>query len=138
MSLPRQRKILREDVKDAPSWISKIIEPLNSFMESVYAILNKNVNYRNHIACTLRELDFQTLPTYDETIDTFRVIKFPSELRTRAFGLHLVAVREVANNYSPIEKPIFINWYESNGEIVIPLIIGLKPNTRYMMNLKIF
>jgi hypothetical protein len=139
MSLPRQRKILREDVKDAPDWINKIIDPLNNFMETVYNILNGNVNFRNHIACNLREIEVITLPTYDETnMDTFRTVRFPSGLRTRAYGLHLVAVREIGGNYTPITKPIFINWFENQGEIVIPLIVGLKPETRYIMNLMVF
>ncbi len=39
MRLPSQKKILREDLKDAPAWVNGLIGPLNAFMESVYQAL---------------------------------------------------------------------------------------------------
>lgn len=136
MSLPRLRKILREDLKDAPSWVDRLIDPINQFMETTYSILNKNISFANNIACQLKELDFTTSPIYDKNVpSTFNPLKFQSTLRTKAFGMQTVKITEVGGNYTPIIEPIHINWYEYNGEINIPFITNLKPNTRYIINL---
>lgn len=136
MSLPRLRKVLREDLKDAPNWVDRLIFPVNQFMETTYNLLNKNITFSSNIACQLKELDFTTTPNYDpNNPDTFNPLKFKSTLRTSAFGMQTVKVVEVGGNYTPILKPIYINWFEYDGVVTIPFITNLKPNTRYIINI---
>ncbi len=63
--LPEQRRILKEDLQDAPSWIDKLISPINSFFEDLYFALNKNITFRENIAAQIREIDFETSSDYD-------------------------------------------------------------------------
>jgi hypothetical protein len=44
--LPTIKRIIKEDFPDQP-WIGKLLQPLNTFMESVVSALNKNLNMDN-------------------------------------------------------------------------------------------
>lgn len=136
MALPKLRKILKEDVKEAPKWIDKILEPVNSFMESVYGILNKNVTFTDNIACHLHTLEVSTFPEYEtDKPNTFNPYRYNTTLRTRPRGLVLLAINEQSSNYSPIVSAIHINWYSDGNTIHIPFISGLKPSTDYTLTL---
>lgn len=139
MSLPRLRKILREDLKEAPNWVDRLIDPINQFMESTFNLLNKNITFNGNIACQIKGLDFTTSPIYDKNDpNTFNPVKFQSTLRTKAFGMQTVKIVEVGGNYTPITDPIHVDWYEYDGMIHIPFICNLKPSTRYKINLLLF
>lgn len=58
MKLPAQRKILREDLKGAPEYVNGIIDPVNSFMESTYQALNKNLTLNENIASFVKEITY--------------------------------------------------------------------------------
>jgi len=62
--LPNQKRILKEDLREAPSWIDKLLYPLNSFMESVYFALNRNLNFQENIASQIYEIEFTTASDY--------------------------------------------------------------------------
>ena len=62
MKLPIQKRILREDLKDAPDWVVNIIGPLNNFMETIYQALNKNIDETNLLSM-VKEMDY-TAPEF--------------------------------------------------------------------------
>lgn len=132
MKLPVTKKILREDLKDAPAWVSGIIEPFNSFAESVYQALNKNITFRENIAAFVKEITYSTTSAYP-TMDN---IQFMNELKVKATGVEVLQAID-KSTYTPAAGPVYVPWVEDNGNIVIGSITGLAASKIYMIRLLI-
>lgn len=134
--LPTQKRILREDMKDAPSWIENLLNPLNSFMDSVYRALNRSLTFQDNVSSEIRQLDVLTLPTYSTAIpktDGFIPLQFVHSLRSKPFGLLVAQLVEQGQDYVIITEPVSIDWYEINGTVFINYITGLKDSTNYKL-----
>lgn len=131
--LPSQKKILREDVKGAPDWIDGIIDPVNSFMETVYQTFNRNVTFNDNIASQVKELNVNTTSVYP----VMEPIEFQSTLRTKAFGLLMLQAVERLT-YTPAVNAVTVNWVENNGTIHISNITGLAASKSYTVRLLLF
>lgn len=130
--LPTIKKILREDVKAAPAWISAVIEPFNSLAEFIYQALNKNLTFHDNIACFIKELTYKTTAAYP----TMDQIQFQNELKVKATGVQVLrAVKKTT--YVPAPGPVYVPWVENNGFIVINSITGLDTDTTYTITLLI-
>ncbi len=134
MRLPTAKKILREDLKDAPAYVNGIIDPVNTFMESVYQTLNKNITLTDNITSFLKELTYTTPSTYPSGVDA---VSFRNELRTRPIGVLLMQAYDKLN-YTPPVGPVYIPWVETNGTITISTITGLAASRSYFVRLVIF
>ena len=132
--LPTLNRILKEDIKEAPNWIDKVIYPINLFCETIYSALNKNITFQDNIASQIKEVTFKTASTYVSNSD-FEVVNFLNSLKTRAMGCQILQITEVTGNYIPIKEPVSLDWTEVNGSINIHFVSGLKDNTTY--NLRI-
>jgi len=132
MRLPPIRKILREDLQDAPAWVTSIIDPINTFMTGIYLILNNNVTFTDNITSSIRQMPFVTLAGYP-TMDAF---SFPSPLKVKVTGLLCVNCY-VTNNYIP-DTVTAVAWTEVNGAITINQITGLQASTSYTLTFLIF
>ena len=73
--LPSKRKLLREDLKEAPAWIDNLLGFINPFFEDVYFAFNKNITFKENIASQIRELNFETTATYDPFIPDTTVLQ---------------------------------------------------------------
>jgi len=131
MKLPTTRKVLREDVKGAPSWIIPLIDALNSFMDSVYGAMNKNITFGDNIGCQVKELTYRTPTTYPTGVDP---VEFTSTLKFRSSGLWVTQVVE-RQNYLPPPGPVYIPWVEDSGIIRIGTITGLEADKVYTIRL---
>lgn len=131
MKLPIQKKILREDLKDAPNWINGVIDPVNNFMETVYQALNKNINEDN-TASQVKEIIYKTPSTYP----TMGNIQFNSTLKTKAKGVDVMQVYN-KDTYTPAAGPVYVPWIENNGVIIIYPITGLEASKTYVVRLRI-
>lgn len=131
MKLPSQKKILREDVKGAPNWIGVVIDTVNSFMETVYQAMNRNITFRENIACMIKELSYKTPSTYPSGLEP---IEFMTTLKTKATGLWLMQIYDKAT-YLPPPGSVFVPWVENNGTIVISTITGLEADKTYVVRL---
>lgn len=131
MKLPSQKKILKEDLKDAPSWIDGVITPVNTFMESTYQALNKNITFTENIASFVKEISYTTVAAYPVGQEQ---IKFQNTLKVRASGVMVMQVYD-KSNYTPAPGPVYIPWVENLGYIQIDTITGLEANKTYMIRL---
>lgn len=128
------KKIKREDLKDAPSWINGLIDPLNSFMETVYQTLNQNVTFQENIASFIKEITYKTPASYPSSVDN---IQFQNELKTKAIGVIVVQVYE-RTTYTPALDAVYVPWIENNGSIVVSTITGLEADKTYTIRLLVF
>lgn len=134
MKLPTQKKILREDLKDAPPWVNGIIEPVNTFMESVYQSLNKNITFKDNIGSFLKELIYTTPSTYPSGVEN---VAFMNELRTRPIGCQVIQAYE-RTTYVAAPGPVYAPWIEDDGSIIISAITGLVASKTYLIRLLVF
>lgn len=134
MKLPTQKKILREDLKDAPSYVNGIIEPVNTFMEAVYQALNKNITLSENIASFIKELIYTTPGTYPSGVEE---VRFQNTLRARPTGMMVMQAYE-RSSYIPAPGPVYVPWVEDDGEIIVSPITGLEASKTYLVRLVIF
>ncbi len=133
MKLPTIKKIVREDVKDAPSWINAIIDPINTFMENVYTALNKNITLTDNISSFVKEITYRTPSTYPNGVAN---MSFVNQLRSRATGVLVMQVVD-SSTYEP-RTCSNIAWNESVNGIVIFTILGLEASKTYTIRLLVF
>jgi len=130
MKLPIQRKILREDLKDAPDWISGLIDPINQFMETIYQMANKNIDEVN-LTSQIKEVSIIVPSTYP----TMDAIKFQSTLKIKATGCMILQVID-RDSFKPVAtgNPA---WIDNNGVIEISTVTGLTASKTYLIRFRI-
>lgn len=133
MRLPSQKRILREDVREAPNWINNVIGPFNNFAETVYQALNKNITFQENVRCFYKVLTYKTTASYPTTDD----VAFTNDLKVKASGL-LVAQAFETSSYSPAPGPVYAPWVENNGSIIVKAITGLEASKTYSITLLVF
>jgi hypothetical protein len=131
MRLPTQKKILREDLKDAPTWVNPLIDTCNSFFETVYQALNRNITLSENIYGFIKELTYKTNSTYPVGVEN---IEFMNSLKTKATSLTLMQVYDRAT-YTPPPGPVYVPWVEDNGQIQIYPVTGLEADKTYVLRL---
>lgn len=129
--LPSAKRILKEDVSEAPSWINPIIDTFNAFAESIYQTLNKSINDDN-LSSQVKEITYITPSTYPVMDNT----EFLSELKTKATGLAILQVYEKAT-YTPAAGPCYAPWVENNGTIIVGAITGLVASKSYIIRIRL-
>jgi hypothetical protein len=131
MKLPSQKRILREDLTDAPDWVDGIIDPVNSFMQTTYQALNKNINEDN-TASQVKEITYTTTAAYP----TATVVEFASTLKTKATSLTIMQILE-KGTYTPAAGPCYVPWVDNNGVIQIYSITGLQASKTYIVRVRL-
>lgn len=134
MRLPQQKKILREDLKDAPPWVNGIVSPVNAFMENVYNALNRNLTLNENIASFTQEFTYTTPSTYPTGVQN---MSFLNQLKTKPIGVQVMQVYDKAT-YIPAPGPVYVPWVEVNGSIVIYPITGLEASKTYLVRVVVF
>jgi len=130
MKLPQIQRILREDLREAPGWIDKLLNPLNQFLDSVYGGLNKNITIAENIDCQERTINFKTASDYVAN-NTFQEISFRRATRNKAKGVLLGNIQIQDAYYRPILNAVSLQWVEIEGIIYIKYIAGLEDSTNY-------
>ena len=130
MKLPTIKKILREDLKDAPNWVSGIIDPFNSFAEAIYQAMNKNITFSENVACFIKEIVYTTPAGYPTMDD----IEFMNELKVKATGIFVMQAVE-RSTYVPAVGPVYVPWIEDSGSIIVSSITGLAASKTYNIRL---
>ena len=128
--LPVQKRLRREDLPDAPGWMDVVIDVINSFLESLYFALNKQITFTDNIACQIKQLSFLTNSTYSGGILAgFTKIQFNHNLKTKPIGVEILQI--LPNSGTPIIKPVCLSWSQENGNVYINYITGLENSTTY-------
>jgi len=132
--LPTIRRLLRENIPEAPDWIDKLLNPLNKFFEETFAALDKNITFEENIRAQLKSITFTTGAAYDGTAANFEMLVFSSTLPTKVQGVIIMQIKADTDNYTPIEGDVCLDWQEINKEVQVGLIRGLSTSTKYILN----
>lgn len=135
MRLPSFKRLSREDMKEAPDWIQNLIFPLNSFMDTIYAVTSGQLTFGDNMMGQFRNLNFKTLATY--TTHSWTPIVFPNPLNKKVEGIMVVQASKVADNYQPIYNPVSVDWIQLNSNIQINYIAGLDNSSSYNVRILI-
>lgn len=127
MKAPDLKRIVKEDFdSEYQQLIEKLSFPLNSHMEQVRNLFNKNINTDN-LARELITLQVQT----NASGQPINKLSFKSKLKDRVRGINIISGNILSSNTTYMTQAPFIT-FSQNGEIVnILYIAGLAPETRY-------
>lgn len=134
--LPNVKRINREEVKEAPSWIGQLLAPLNQFMSAVYLALAGQLTFTENIRASIKELSFTTASDY--TSGTFETLKFPHNLRVKAQGVLIVQLNDRADSEPIVTGGVSVNWLERSGQINVRYVSGLSNSTDYVVRFLVF
>jgi hypothetical protein len=136
--LPTLKRIQREDFPAAPDWLDQLAYPINTFFESVYNALNRNLTFGDNIAAEIRDFTFTTTAAYDGTAANWDVIEFQRSIKAIPKGVLLLQIRKFGlAAYSPIEGDVYVDWMEENGIVTIGLVRGLAASTKYSLRIAV-
>ena len=133
--LPLIKRILKEDLPEAPDWVTRLLYPLNLFFENVYNALDGNITFGENIESQSKQITFTTSSTYDGSQANFETISFPNELRRAPNGLILLQITQIEGTFTSITTAPFVNWLNVNNIINIYLITGLTASKSYRLKI---
>lgn len=128
--LPPNKRITREDLKDAPEWIDRLLDPLNSFMEAVYAALDRDLTIGDNVSGETKV--FQIKAGALATDNTFT---FTTTAKRTPKHVIPTRVEKVAVVYEPLGVVVGIDWRFDAGQIIIDAIAGLTTGSTYNITL---
>lgn len=132
--LPTVKGIRREDLgQDLPEWIENLLTPLSNFMESVYNAFNKNITFKENIACNLFTIEFTTSSTY--TTGTFEKLYFNTTLKGSLNGCIVINCQNLTDQYALNTLGISPSFSDLSPRISINYISGLANSTKYKVTL---
>ncbi len=123
MKLPVIPTLDRQSFTEAPSWISKLLYPLQLFMTSVTQALMNNVSFQDNISCVVREFSIIA-----GAADTDNIFQFPFTLGRNPVFLSAIATN-TDGTYAVVYPQVSFNFI--NGNVVINGIKGLTPSKKY-------
>lgn len=59
MRIESINKIYRKDIPEAPSWLDKLLFPLNQFMDSVSTAMRGKLTFGDNFLCEIKEYEFE-------------------------------------------------------------------------------
>lgn len=127
--LPDVRRLNREDFQDAPQWLDPMLNTLNSFMDSVYNIFNRNVSLTDNLNIQLTTISVET-----DGSGNISPVKIKTTVRGRVNGIVVIrAVSDSGNSQAP-----FVDYIQSENIITISKIAGLNLSTKYKIIMLVF
>jgi len=128
--LPAVKRISRDDVREAPEWIERLLYPLNLFMETIYYALNKNVTFEENILAQRHSFSIKAGATAAANQYVFAVTMARSPKM-----LLLGKCEEQAAVFTPIGGPVWIDWTYQDNTVRIESISGLTSTKTYTLEL---
>lgn len=99
MKIPIQQQISRQDIPEAPDWISGLLYPLQLFMTLVITALRNQLTLQDNMSCVINETNF--------------VAKASDNLNTLAFQWTL--------NRQPVELTMHVTRLDGTYESIYPV-----------------
>lgn len=127
--IPTLKRLITEDFKDQKSWIGKLLQPLNQFLETVNASLDHGLTFEDNIASEIKTLTFRN--------DTgVFPLKFLSKLGKKPKGLWVINAVDLEDAPSTLTTAVYADWgYNQDGQIQINNFSGLTSARNYAITL---
>lgn len=129
MPLPSVRRIDRSSLKEAPSWIEALLTPLNSFMQSVYALLDGGLTIGANVQGQFRSIGFTTPADYAS--GGFERLVISNPLRNPATCVIIAKISEATSADPLLTSATSVQWSPDPDGVKIRYVAGLQADTRY-------
>lgn len=134
--LPNVKQVRREDLgANVPSWIDGLLSVLNSFMESIYTLVNGNISLTDNINCRIFNYTFTTKSDY--STGGFDAILVSVKLNSKINGVIVFAVNNLSDTSAVSLTAKSAEWDEQPNACRIKYIAGLANSTKYQVRLLI-
>lgn len=120
--LPDVRRLNREDFQNAPDWLDPMLNVLNSFMDSVYNIMNRNVSLTQNLNFQIYSMSLETDSNGD-----IKPLKIKTTVRGKVVGV--VPVRVISTDTSLLSP--FVYFTQNEDILTITNIANLNNDQKY-------
>lgn len=125
--IPLIKRLMREDYPDQRSWIERLISPLNTFMETVSAAMDRNLTVSDNLDCQVITV---TVSTGDSTL-------FSAKTRARPNGLLVWKVVTLSGSDPTAAVMPVWTYVASTNSIKITSWLGLAASSKYQITLQV-
>jgi hypothetical protein len=128
---PIARLVLETFPNAEQKWLPLLLQPLNSFIESVYGALNRSLTLRENMAADIKELNADSLGPF----------KLAWNLKQRPVAVFIGNIRRTDGSIVALPAAVSIRWsFTQAGELQIDQIIGITPTAseKYTLTLVCF
>lgn len=130
---PIARRVNREDIPSAPSWVDIILVSLNQLFDTTRAALTRQLTFdENHDS---QKKTIRIVAGAAVTDNTFR---FAITMTRKPTELIVVKVDRIANTYQPLAAAPWADWHLESGEVVVDSFHGLTSGQTYDITVRIF
>lgn len=117
---PSKRRLVIEDFKSQISWIDKLIQPINEYMESTTAALNRALTIRDNFAGDIRVVE----------LDGIWPIKLMWNLSSRPTAVIVGDAVKSSGAAMILSSAIQIQWsFNQSGQLQIDDVVGITPTS---------
>lgn len=121
------KRLSREDFKEAPAWIERLLGWLNQFVEFVTLAFNNNITFDQNIQCQIKNFEVLAGATADLCTAQFR-----NTMKVVPKQVFLGKAVQRSGNFVVLTNPVSLNsWRYENGTIYIMSISGLTNGATY-------
>ncbi len=129
--LPAINRLVTEDFPDQKKWVGRLLQPLNQFMESVYAGLNKGLTLRDNLAADVLTVD----------VDGAFPVKLAWRLTAKPIAVLVGDVQRSDGGTFALSGAPGLRWsFNQSAQLQIDEVTGVTPTstTRYKFTLICF
>jgi len=132
MKISQSFNIQRENLQEAPSWIERLLSPLNLTINAVLQALQSNLVLEDNIVGQIRTVKFITDTNYSIN-STFNTVIIPWDFskKKRPQAVWIGQVVQPSNQ-PPLTKAVTVpTWAYDGASIRVPFITGLENSSTY-------
>lgn len=124
---PKIKRLSREDFKDAPAWIDRLLYWLNVLIEYITLSFDHGITFDENIQSQIK-----TFSLVAGAAATNNTVSFMSTMRVAPRLLLVGRVVDTSTaNYAPLAQAVSVEWRYENGSVFITSITGLTSSKSY-------
>lgn len=130
MRIPDLKRFNEGDFPGAPSWFPTFIGTLNTFMEQVVLILDRNTSIGENVTGRYFATSFKTRTDYATGGFNPINISWPFSVKPNA----VLVVQVLKTDGTLILNPVSLQWIFGSNGISVKYVAGLDAATNYTIN----
>ena len=131
MKAPGFRRLFKQDFKeDYGDLIDGLSPAINTGIETLYQVVNKNIDLTYNIQCTVKDVNVEV----DSTGKPKSTTSFALDVaNTPVKGCQVIQAENLTNSATyPTSQP-FISFTQNNNNLILNNVTGLQANQKYRL-----
>lgn len=130
MKMSTNVELNRQDIPEAPSWINKLLYPLQLFMIEVRGALTSNLSFQDNVSCVVKQIPLQAGAS-----DTDNILQFSFPLGRQPITMSIYVARQ-DGTYEVVYPQV--SWNYVNNNIMVNGINGLTSGKIYNITFVVY